>query len=101
MHGVSPESRFVPEVDFAPALPRSRSDCRVGFSLPALDRLRVTLVGALQGFLRRQPELGQHAPMAVTPIFTPNFCSISAMTMARIHSPKSSPYRRGSRPLIQ
>src|SRR5439155_14149823 len=61
VHRVGSESRFIPEVDVGLALPGSRGDAWVRFALPALDGLRVALIGALQGFLRRQTQTGQHS----------------------------------------
>src|SRR5205823_12950954 len=60
VHRISSESRFIPEVDVGPALPGSRGDARVRFALPALDGLRIALVGALQRLLRRKTQTGQH-----------------------------------------
>ena len=62
MHGIGAEPKLIPEIDFAAGcfrLPRNRREL---LALPYLDRCRITLIGTLQRFLRRQPQLGQQLP---------------------------------------
>ena len=59
MHRVGPKARFVPEENVRALALGSTHDRGVYLVLPALDRLRVALIGALQGFLRREPEFGE------------------------------------------
>lgn len=56
VHRVGPKARFVPEQDLGTRALGLRSNPRVLLALPALDRLGVALIGALQRLLRRQPQ---------------------------------------------
>ena len=59
MHGVGAKSGLVPEKHLCALCLCSTGNGRIGFALPLLDGLRVTLIGALQRLLRSQSELGQ------------------------------------------
>src|SRR3954454_3305022 len=48
MHGIGAKSRLVPEKYLRALSVRSTGNGRIGFALPLLDGLRVTLIGALQ-----------------------------------------------------
>src|SRR5712692_8126963 len=56
MHRVSPKPGLIPEEDVRALALGSTGDRGIDLALPALDRLRVALVGALQRLLRREPE---------------------------------------------
>jgi len=61
MHGIRPETRLVREIDVGCAALGSGRDFGIGLALPALDGFGVSLVRALQRFLRRQPQARQHS----------------------------------------
>src|SRR3954465_7749493 len=56
MHSVGAKSGFVPEKHLRALYLRSTGNGRIGFQLPLLDGLRVTLIGTLQRLLRSQSQ---------------------------------------------
>jgi len=59
VHGIGPEPRLVPEEHLPTLLFRLPGYGGEGLPLPALDRLRIALIGSLQRLLRGQPQLRQ------------------------------------------
>jgi hypothetical protein len=89
---------LVHEVDPGPHLGGLPTQLGVGLGLPAGHRLRVLLLGPVQGPLRRQAELAQQPPTLTSDSRTPNSRRISSRTMARVHNAKANCNCRGSLP---
>src|SRR4051794_1047845 len=101
MHSVRAKSGLVPEKHLRALYLRSTGNGRIGFQLPLLDGLRVTLIGALQRLLRSQSQPRQQLAHCAHPKVHSKFLLDQLSHHAASPQPKVQPVLARIASLIQ